>query len=94
MHPFSLLPGIWSPFTATVTSMVAALVFLPRNIYGRGEVATLRRVLPKKAITSEVNINLFVVSIVIRNALSTTAVTPVNNFSCFSPKSHYLQNQK
>lgn len=70
MHSFSLLPGVWSPFTATVTSRVAALVLLPWNIYGSGKVATLGRVRPKKAITSEVGVNLFVVSVIIRNALS------------------------
>lgn len=72
MHPFSLLPGIWSPFIATVTSWVAALVFLPWNIFGSGKVATLGRVRPKKAVTSKVEVNLLVVSIIIRNALSRT----------------------
>jgi hypothetical protein len=53
MHPFSLLAGIWSPFRATVTSMVAALVFLPWNIFGSEKVATLGRVRPKKAINHQ-----------------------------------------
>lgn len=59
-------------YTATVTSRVAALIFLLWNIYGSGKVATLGRVRPKKAIAGEVDVNLFVVSIIIRNVLSRT----------------------
>jgi hypothetical protein len=70
-----------------VASMVKALIFLPWNIYGRGEVTTLGRVCPKKAITSEVDVNLFIGSTIIRNALSSTAVTPVNTYSADKTKS-------
>jgi hypothetical protein len=87
MHPFSLHPRIWSPFTAKVTSRDAALFFLPWNIYGQGEVATLGCVHLKKASTSEVDVNLFVVSIILRNVLSSTAVMPVNKYSADKTKS-------